>query len=132
MASAHQYIQTSDKEEEEEKEEAAQHNGNEQVQLFETLSHLNKNTINTENGYPEQQLLEVVNEHNETIHVFLNNPIPETKITQDIVVEADNNPDPAEETYDYEPPEVPDEMFSNSESDSSDTPDYILDLSEEE
>ena len=33
---------------------------------------------------------------------------------------------------DYEPPPVPDEMFSNSESELSDTPHYILNSSEEE
>ena len=47
MAAAQPYIQTSDKEEEE------QHNENEQVQLFQTLSHLNNHTTPlTFNGYP--------------------------------------------------------------------------------
>ena len=123
MASPHQYIQTSDKE-----EEYQQHNENEQVQPFQTLSHLNNSSTDE---YPEQQLLEVVNEHNETIHMFLNNPIPQVN-PEYSVLEVDNNSHPADETYDYEPPEVPDEIFSNSESESSDCPDYILDSSKEE
>ena len=134
-------IQTSDQEEENEKEE---------VKLFGSLSHLQMETgtlfTNTESNNYDNQLFEVINEHNELLHVFS----PSTIICQDSAVSVNNSTsqqtdDATEENCNYDPPPVPDEMFSNSdpppvldemfsnsESESSDTPDYILDSSEEE
>ena len=148
MASPHvSYIQTSDKEDE-----------NEQLQpseVFDNLYHLgmgNKTFLGgTENE--GNQLYEVVNEHDELLHVFsADNVIPQLNPVQSVDVTPqpnqgnvvqlqgehpqsstleshNNNEDPI---LDFEPPPVPDEMFSNSESETSDTPDYIIDSSEEE
>ena len=64
MATAHEEIlETSDKEE----------NRNENVQLFGILSNLHMGTntdTDTEDINPEHELFEVVNEHNEVLHVF--------------------------------------------------------------
>ena len=48
------------------------------------------------------------------------------------VLPLDKSSPGTDENYDYEPPPVPDEMFTDSESESNDTPYYILDSSEEE
>ena len=130
MATGHEeFIQTSDKEEE---------NINENIEVFGILSHLQLGTntlfTNTEDTNPEHQLFEVVNEHNEVLHVF--SPTIKPSHPQVSVSQLDNSPQqdnsPTNENYDYEPPDMPDEMLSNSESESTHTPHYILDSSEEE
>ena len=133
MAAEHEeFIQTSDKEEE---------NRNENVGLLGIFSHLQMGTnllTNTQDTNPQDQLHEVVNEHNEVLHVFsLMSPShPHVSVSQ-----QDNSPQqyspqqdnfPTYANYDYQPPGIPDEMFSNSESESTDTPHYIIDSSEEE
>ena len=133
MATEHEeFIQTSDKEEE---------NRNENVGLLGIFSHLQMGTnllTNTQDTNPQDQLHEVVNEHNEVLHVFsLMSPShPDVSVSQ-----QDNSPQqyspqqdnfPTYANYDYQPPGIPDEIFSNSESESTDTPHYIIDSSEEE
>ena len=133
MAAEHEeFIQTSDKEEE---------NWNENVGLFGIFSHLQMGTnllTNTQDTNPQDQLHEVVNEHNEVLHVFspMSPSHPHVSVSQ-----QDNSPQqyspqqdnfPTYANYDYQPPGIPDEMFSNSESESTDTPHYIIDSSEEE
>ena len=128
MATAHEeIIETSDKKE----------NRNENVQLFGILSNLHMGTntdTDTEDTNPEHELFEVVNEHTEVLHVF--SPTIKPSHPQVSVIQQDNSPEqdnsPSEENYDYEPPDIPDEILSNSESESTDTPHYILDSSEEE
>ena len=128
MATAHEeIIETSDKEE----------NRNENVQLFGILSNLHMGTntdTDTEDTNPEHELFEVVNEHNEVLHVF--SPTIKPSHPQVSLIQQDNSPEqdnsPTVENYDYEPPDIPDEILSNSESESTDTPHYILDSSEEE
>ena len=140
MASPHvvEIVQTSDQEEQ---------NENEHVQPSGNLYQLSMDTddllYNNDNEDPQTQLFEVVNECNETLHVFSpQNIIP---INQDDQTNVAPNPHPpvnvlpldnslsgTDQNYDYEPPPVPDEMFTDSESESNDTPDYILDSSEEE
>ena len=135
MAAAHpvddlHLIPTSDQEEEDE---------NQGVQYFGSLSHLQMETMETVTSVTDtqnndNQLFEVVNEHNEVLHVFSE----QIQVPPAIV----NNPtsqhiyNTTEETRDYQPPPPPvplrEEMFSSSESESSDTPHYILDSSEEE
>ena len=109
MAAEHEeFIQTSDQEE---------HNRDENVGLFGMFSHLQMGTnllTNTQDTNPEDQLYQVVNEHNEVLHVFspMSPSHPQVNLSQ--------------------PSGIPDEMFSSSESESTDTPHYIMDSSEEE
>ena len=130
MAAGHEeFIETSDKKEEK---------INENEEVFGILSHLQLGTntlfTNKEDTNPEHQLFEVVNEHNEVLHIF--SPTIKPSHPQVSVSQPDNSPQqdnsPTNENYDYEPPDIPDEMLSNSESESTDTPHYILDSSEEE
>ena len=140
MASPHvlEIIQTSDQEEQ---------NENEQIQPFGNLCQLSMDSddllYNNDKVDPQTQLFEVVNECNKTLHVFSpQNIIP---VNQDDQANVAQNPHPPvnvlpldksspgmDENYDYETPPVPDEMFTDSESESNDTPDYILDSSAEE
>ena len=109
MAAEHEeFVQTSDQEEV---------NSDENVGLFGMFSHLQMGTnllTNTQDTNPEDQLYEVVNEHNEVLHVF--SPM----------LPSHHQVNPSQ------PPGIPYEMFSSSESESTDTPHYIIDSSEEE
>ena len=83
-------------------------------------------------------ILEVVNEHNEVLGVIQgfdqNNEldvIPENPPQAEQQETMDQYPIPPHDVHDYEPPPFPDDMFSNSDSD-SDTPGYYLQSSDEE
>ena len=75
----------------------------------------------SENNPTDSDLLEVVNEHNEVLGV-VQNPTNFANLSEGR----------SEENYDYHPPPVPDNMFSSSESETSDTPDYILESSDDD
>ena len=92
------------------------------------------------------EILEVVNEHNEVLGVVQRSAVGEeyqsvlqaeqqdTTDQDDPQPEqeaTDQNPIPPDDIHDYDPPPFPDEMFSNADSE-SDTPDYYLESSEED
>ena len=116
-------IPTSDQEED---------NQNKQVELFGILHNLQMETSfsDTEKTNPDEQLFEVVNEHNEILHVFspttILHPDSETSVIQldnahntyntqpeqnyhhITAVQSHTNSPATDENYDYEPP--PDQM----------------------
>ena len=65
-----------------------------------------------------------------TLHDYLLKCIEDENDKQNTLNLSNNDAAPDEETY--RPPPVPDNMFSSSESEMSDTPDYLLESSEDE
>ena len=120
----------------------ASENDDSDTEPFAQLMALNPESDDSDNSSAfGNGLLEVVNEHNEVLGV-IQRPVEQEEDNELFLDEQDNNLHPEQlstnaqdpippDMQDYEPPPLPDEMFSNSESD-SDTPDYYLQSSDEE
>ena len=125
----------------------ASENEDSNIEPFPQLLALNHDSENSEDiNYSKpspNELLEIVNEHNEVLGVVQLSDFGQREEQAGNLAEDDTNlnidqhdrnnddPTPQDEIQDYEPPPFPEDMFSNSES-NSDTPDYYLESSGED